>query len=101
MFFVLREKAIQRRIRIEKKKKRTLSATFTGQEERQDDYLAKREKLMAQFGVDNAGEQETQQVAQVRSPRLVPANTTSHATPRHAGPPASQRRRYGAGNLSI
>eukprot|EP01048_Picozoa_sp_COSAG05_P011845 COSAG05_NODE_1145_length_5733_cov_3.986865_3_plen_525_part_00 len=65
MFFVLREKAIQRRIRIEKKKKRSLSSTFAGQEERQDDYLARREKLMAQFEVDNAGDHEAQQVAQI------------------------------------
>jgi hypothetical protein len=35
MFFVLRERAIKRRIRLEKKRKRTLSATFAGAEERQ------------------------------------------------------------------
>jgi hypothetical protein len=64
MFFVLREQAIKRRIKLEEQKKKSLSGTFEGAEERQDAYLKRREAMVAQFGLDNAGEAETQQVAQ-------------------------------------
>jgi hypothetical protein len=67
MFLVLREKALKRRVRIEQKKKKKLSGTFEGQEDRQEAYLAKRAAMMKQFGVDDSNTAEAQQVAQIEA----------------------------------
>ena len=67
MFLVLREKALKRRIRIEQKKKKKLSGSFEGQEDRQEAYLAKRAAMMKQFGVDDADTPEAQEIAQIEA----------------------------------
>lgn len=65
MFLVLREKALKRRVRIEQKKKKKLSGTFEGQEDRQEAYLAKRAAMLKQLGIDDADTPEAQEIAQI------------------------------------
>ena len=67
MFLVLREKALKRRVRIEEKKKKKLSGTFAGQEDRQEAYLAKRAAMLKQFGVDENETPEAQEIAQIEA----------------------------------
>ena len=67
MFLVLRERALKRRIKLEKKKKKKLSGTFEGAEGRQEAYLAKKAAMLKQFGVDNSNTAEAQQVARIEA----------------------------------
>ena len=67
MFLVLRERALKRRIKLEKKKKKKLSGTFEGAEGRQEAYLAKKAAMLKQFGVDNSNTAEAQQVGRIEA----------------------------------
>ena len=66
MFLVLREKTLQSRITLASKRKRNIATRISGTGHRQDDYMRKREAMMAQFGLDATSEEDAQQMAQVR-----------------------------------
>ena len=66
MFLVLREHALMRRLKLERRRKKKLMATFAGSSDRQDAYLARRQELLKGWELDKVPTTEGDQIAQVR-----------------------------------
>eukprot|EP01050_Picozoa_sp_SAG11_P023298 SAG11_NODE_4645_length_1822_cov_2.436448_1_plen_192_part_00 len=65
MFLVLREHALRRRLKLEKRRKKKLMANFAGSSERQDAYLARRQEMMKGWGLDKVTSIEGDEMAQI------------------------------------
>lgn len=65
MFLVLREHALMRRLKLERRRKKKLMATFAGGADRQDAYLSRRQELLKGMGLDKVPTTEGDQMAQM------------------------------------
>ena len=67
-----------RRLKLERRRKKKLMATFAGSSDRQDAYLARRQELLKGWELDKVPTTEGDQIAQVRQTRCARTHTCTH-----------------------